>query len=321
MNAAWQTNCLQRLARSSCLRCRSSTQSVVSRVNQNTPLTPRPFSSSSFCRREVTDAGEIIPAEEIDFSKLPQKSESAPKYARIVPASPSYFSAYPNHNDRLLALETLLRKYETLPLVSSADVPRIAWIKAPQYATLTGESINTNKWKKVLKVLQRLSTIHPGLMPKQVKDALNLYKRPGDPYNKQPNLPTVDVYGRALGVGRRKSSTARAWVVEGEGEVLINGKNLAVAFPRLHDRESVTWALSSTQRADKYNIWALVNGGGLTGQAEALTLAVAKALMVHEPALKPALRKAGCVTRDPRRVERKKPGHVKARKMPTWTKR
>ena len=79
--------------------------------------------------------------------------------------------------------------------------------------------------------------------------------------------------------------------MEGTGEVLVNGKTLAEAFGKVHDRESAIWALKATERVDKYNVWALVEGGGTTGQAEALTLAIAKALLAHEPLLKPALRR------------------------------
>ena len=79
--------------------------------------------------------------------------------------------------------------------------------------------------------------------------------------------------------------------MEGTGEVLVNGRSLVQSFPRIHDRESAMWALKITQRMDKYNVFALVSGGGLTGQAESITLALAKALLVHEPALKPALRR------------------------------
>ena len=121
-------------------------------------------------------------------------------------------------------------------------------------------------------------------------------------------------------------------------------KSLVEMFPRLHDRESVIWPLKVTNRVDRYNIWGSSKGGGISGQAGALTLAVAKALLAHEPDLKPALRRgelwlfvpprwsclfadgvfvwlAGCVTRDPRKVERKKAGKLKARKMPAWVKR
>jgi len=137
----------------------------------------------------------------------------------------------------------------------------------------------------------------------------------------QEEPKALDVFGRVHGLGRRKTSVANVWVLEGDGRVLVNGKPLAEVFDRVHDRESAVWPLLSTGRMGKYNVWAIVSGGGKTGQAEALTLGLARALLVHEPALKPALRRAGCVTRDPRMVERKKPGHVKARKMPTWVKR
>ncbi|KAK4696010.1 small subunit ribosomal protein S9, partial [Lecanoromycetidae sp. Uapishka_2] len=158
-------------------------------------------------------------------------------------------------------------------------------------------------------------------MPASLKAAMEIYKRDVDPYAVTRRPSIIDEVGRACGVGRRKSSSAKVYLVQGEGEVLVNGKSINTAFGRIHDRESALWALKATGRMDKYNVWALVSGGGSTGQAEAITLGAAKALMVFEPALKPALRRAGCVTRDPRRVERKKPGHVKARKMPAWVKR
>jgi hypothetical protein len=79
-------------------------------------------------------------------------------------------------------------------------------------------------------------------------------------------------------------------VVEGTGEAMVNGKTLTDYFGRLHDRESAVWALKATQRLDKYNVWAVTSGGGTTGQAESIMLAVTKGLMAHEPDLKPALR-------------------------------
>jgi small subunit ribosomal protein S9 len=186
---------------------------------------------------------------------------------------------------------------------------------------MVNEPVKTQRYYRILDLLQRLNRIHPSLMPDEVRQTMQRFKKAAQPEDVKPKPGVIDELGRAKGVGRRKTSSAVAWVVEGEGEVLVNGKTLAQFFSRLHDRESAVWALKATQRLDKYNVFALVKGGGVTGQAEALTLAVAKAVMVHEPALKPALRRAGCVTRDPRKVERKKPGHVKSRKMPTWVKR
>ena len=128
-------------------------------------------------------------------------------------------------------------------------------------------------------------------MPMELKEAMEHYKRDVDPYANIPNPGTIDEAGRAYGIGRRKSSSAKVYLVQGNGEVLVNGKSINAVFGRVHDRESALWALKATGRMDKYNVWALVTGGGTTGQAEAITLGTAKALMVHEPLLKPALRR------------------------------
>ncbi|THZ80313.1 hypothetical protein D6C84_07549 [Aureobasidium pullulans] len=240
---------------------------------------------------------------------------------RIIPASPSYFTGKPDFTDDLLNLENLLRKYQTLPVLPTGHAPRIAWKTLAQYKMGSNEPVKAARYTKILQVLQRLNYIHPNLMPDEVAYALRRYMRDVQPFHNQPKPGVVDEYGRARGVGRRKSSNAVAYLVEGEGECLINGKPLTQAFGRLHDRESALWALKVTERVDKYNVWCVARGGGTTGQADAIALAVSKALMVHEPLLKPALRRAGVVTRDPRRVERKKPGKLKARKMPAWVKR
>ncbi|KKK14185.1 hypothetical protein P175DRAFT_0442514 [Aspergillus ochraceoroseus IBT 24754] len=261
-------------------------------------------------------ATELQPAApEIDFSKFVARP------ARVVPMSPSYFSGSPKFIDHLLRLEYVLAKYASLPTVSAIEAPRMAWFKLPQFRDFVGEPVPTKKYKNLLKILQRLNRIDPNVTPDEVRDTLKDFLRPGNPYGNKPTPPVVDEMGRARGKGKRKTSSAVVHLVEGEGEVMVNGKTLAEVFPRLHDRESATWALRSTSRLDKYNVWATVRGGGVTGQAEAITLALARALLVHEPALKPILRKAGVITVDARRVERKKPGHVKARKMPTWVKR
>ncbi|CAD6591645.1 MAG: 37S ribosomal protein S9, mitochondrial [Alectoria sarmentosa] len=283
-----------------------------------------------------TNSSRAIAAPPVD---LIQNPPSNLENARVVPASPSYFTGRPDSTDNYLDLLALLRRYQTLPTVAPAQAPRVAWRTVTQYRLLVGEPVRASKYHKVVEVLQRLNRIHPAVMPAPLKEAMEIYKRDIDPYavTKRPNI--IDADGRAYGVGRRKSSSAKVYLVQGEGEVLVNGKSINSAFGRIHDRESALWALKATSRIDKYNVWALVSGGGSTGQAEAITLGAAKALMVFEPALKPALRRglsstdllieeanglpllAGCVTRDPRRVERKKPGHVKARKMPAWVKR
>ncbi|KAL9016074.1 MAG: hypothetical protein Q9185_006566 [Variospora sp. 1 TL-2023] len=262
-----------------------------------------------------------IAASPVSFSWQENLPPPNVQNARVIPASPSYFSGRPDFTDNLLNLQALLRKYQTLPTVTPGRAPRVAWRTVSQYRLLVGEPVRASKYHQVLEILKRLNQIHPAVMPTELHQAMQIYKRDVNPYAviKQPSI--VDENGRACGIGRRKSSSAKVYLVPGEGEVLVNGKSITNIFGRIHDRESALWALKATNRVDKYNVWALVSGGGTTGQAEALTLGTAKALMVHEPDLKPALRRAGCVTRDPRRVERKKPGKLKARKMPAWVKR
>ncbi|KAI9721441.1 MAG: hypothetical protein M1812_002203 [Candelaria pacifica] len=247
-------------------------------------------SSRQFATSTVPRA---IAAAEIDFQSQRSSSGGPSLQARVVPASPSYFTGKPDFTDNLLTLQALLRKYQIYPAVKPLDAPRIAWRTLAQYRLLVGEPVKAAKYHKIIQILHRLNQIHPSLIPDEVCKAMEPYKRDTNPHANVAKPRTIDQFGRAVGLGRRKSSTARVWLVEGDGEVLVNGKSLMATFPRVHDRESVIWALKATGRIDKYNIWGRVEGGGLTGQAESMTLAVAKALLVHEPLLKPSLRRGG----------------------------
>jgi small subunit ribosomal protein S9 len=224
-------------------------------------------------------------AQEINFGTFTQKP------ARIIPASPAYFSGSPRFIDHVLKLESLQAKYASLPTVAAGEAPRMAWFKLAQFRDYVGEPVPMKKYKSLVKILQRLNRIQPDTVPAEVRETLGSFLRPGNPYAVQNEPATLDEHGRARGKGKRKESSAVVQLVEGEGEVLINGKSLVEAFKRVHDRESALWALRATQRLDKYNVWATVRGGGVTGQAEAVTLAIARALMVHEPGLKGVLRK------------------------------
>lgn len=216
-------------------------------------------------------------------------------HARAMPVSPSYFSRQPEFNDSYLLLQKLVRKYAHLPTVSSDQLERVAFRTLKDYRLAVGEQVKASEYARCMTLVKRLNKIHPKLAPPNIKGAIAPFTRDINPYiHKAKDIP-VDKFGRTLGVGKRKTSVARAWVVEGVGEVLVNGKTLADAFGRVHDRESAVWALKATARTDKYNVWALVEGGGTTGQAEALAMAVGKALMAHEPALKPALRRGECM--------------------------
>ena len=122
-------------------------------------------------------------------------------------------------------------------------------------------------------------------------------------------------------VGRRKAAIARVFVTEGNGDITINKRSLDVYFPSPILQFIVKQPLNTLGVADKYNIKVNLDGGGYKGQAEALRLAIARALVKINPEDKSALRKEGFMTRDPRAVERKKPGQPKARKRFQFSKR
>jgi len=124
------------------------------------------------------------------------------------------------------------------------------------------------------------------------------------------------------GIGRRKESTARVRVMSGSGKFIVNERQAEDYFPRLGDLASILAPLEiASENRSLLDISVVVRGGGVTGQTDAVKLGMARALLKMNPDLKPALRKAGFMTRDARIKERKKPGLKGARKAPTYTKR
>jgi small subunit ribosomal protein S9 len=121
--------------------------------------------------------------------------------------------------------------------------------------------------------------------------------------------------------GRRKEAVARARLRPGNGTHTINGKAFDVYFPTALQRMIVTEALRVLEVEDQYDVDATMHGGGVTGQAGALRMAIARSLLELDPECRPALKKAGLLTRDPRRKESKKYGLVKARKAKQYTQR
>ena len=122
-------------------------------------------------------------------------------------------------------------------------------------------------------------------------------------------------------LGRRKAAIARVYVSEGSGNITINNRPLAVYFPSGILQYVVKQPIVKLGVDGKYDIKVNLKGGGSTGQAEALRLAIARAFVKIDPENKPALKSEGFMTRDPREVERKKPGRPKARKRFQFSKR
>ncbi|CAA2971074.1 28S ribosomal protein S9, mitochondrial-like [Olea europaea var. sylvestris] len=131
----------------------------------------------------------------------------------------------------------------------------------------------------------------------------------------------VDDKGRAYGTGRRKCSIARVWIQPGEGNFVVNDKEFDVYFPMLDHRAALLRPFSETKTLGIWDVNCTVKGGGVSGQVGAIRLGISRALQNWEPGLRPPLRDAGFLTRDPRVVERKKPGKAKARKSFQWVKR
>tara|TARA_B100000212_G_scaffold135319_1_gene101746 strand:+ start:1194 stop:1583 length:390 start_codon:yes stop_codon:yes gene_type:complete len=121
--------------------------------------------------------------------------------------------------------------------------------------------------------------------------------------------------------GRRKTSSARVYLSKGKGEITVNNKPLNDYFGRQVAQMLVMQPLKLTELDEKVNIKVMVKGGGSFGQAGAIRHGISRALIEYDEELRPQLKKAGLLTRDPRKVERKKPGLKKARKSSQFSKR
>lgn len=122
-------------------------------------------------------------------------------------------------------------------------------------------------------------------------------------------------------IGRRKTAVARIYVNEGKGNITVNKRDFKEYFPTTTLQYIVTQPLNIAEAIEKYDIKVNLDGGGIKGQAEALRLAISRALMKIDPEIRKDLKSVGLVTRDPREVERKKPGRPKARKRFQFSKR
>jgi small subunit ribosomal protein S9 len=122
-------------------------------------------------------------------------------------------------------------------------------------------------------------------------------------------------------LGRRKKAIARVFIQDGKGEIIINGKDWKEYFPTSILQYVVQQPFILTNNEAKYDLKVNIDGGGITGQAEALRLAISRALITIDPEYRPILKTNGLLRRDPRMVERKKPGQKKARKKFQFSKR
>ena len=122
-------------------------------------------------------------------------------------------------------------------------------------------------------------------------------------------------------LGRRKSSVARVYLSKGKGKITVNKRDVSEYFQTAVLLEKINQPFNATETAGQYDVLVNVKGGGSNGQAEAIRLGISRALVEIDPDMKPALKAEGLMTRDPRMVERKKPGQKKARKKFQFSKR
>ena len=135
-------------------------------------------------------------------------------------------------------------------------------------------------------------------------------------------LTVTDADGRPVQtVGRRKEAIVRVRLVAGTGQFKLNGRSLEEYFPNKVHQQLIREPLVTLEKAEQYDVIGILKGGGVTGEAGALRLAIARALIEVEAEDRPALKKAGFLTPDPRATERKKYGLKKARKAPQYSKR
>jgi len=159
-----------------------------------------------------------------------------------------------------------------------------------------------------IKSLDALDTVADGVEPVVAEVAIT-------------REPVRDDLGRAYATGKRKDAVARVWIKAGSGKVTVNGKEMTTYFARPVLQMIMRQPFQVAGVVDQFDVTATVKGGGLSGQAGAVKHGVSKALQLYEPALRPALKAAGFLTRDSRVVERKKYGKRKARRSFQFSKR
>ena len=153
-----------------------------------------------------------------------------------------------------------------------------------------------------------------------LKSALKDNNTPGVD-EKQPVLPKIDSLGRSYATGRRKTSVARVWIKPGNGRMVVNKKPIDDYFARAVLKMMINQPLQYVNRLNQYDVICTVKGGGLSGQAGAVRHGISRALVEYEPELRAEMKKEKFLTRDSRKVERKKYGKHKARKKPQFSKR
>ncbi|TIA80274.1 hypothetical protein E3P89_02764 [Wallemia ichthyophaga] len=293
----------------------------------------------------------------------PRNSPVSPLKPQPKPTNSFYFTGRPLFESSIANLESLKRHSQRsisnalalptnkLHLLRSEDSRVLfKWLSQDAIEKRLETHLKASEYRRLIDLLNSITKLLPaansgGAQTAQIVDDIQLslrnYEPPGgrEVHVAQRKPVEIDDIGRSYTVGKRKESSARVWLLPTcnekqvrTSEILVNNQPVSAFFPRLHDREHITLPLKVTGQLGSFNIFALVRGGGTSGQAGALAHGIAKGLLGQidqrfglqsddERSVKRVLKKAGLLLRDPRQVERKKTNLVKARKQRTWVKR
>ncbi|KAJ7072144.1 SSU ribosomal protein S9P [Mycena amicta] len=342
--------------------------------------------------RSIEEEFEIDPDEEVvnedveedifvDYGEKRERARNPAEFDKKPPTSPSFYSGRAAFYDQLSQIESAvehtrsaLKMLQLLPLPSFArqalPVRHAIWKSAREITADLGVPMSSSRYRMLTRQLGQLNeylriATAAGCedLASRTRMLLNIFESP----TKEAHLTRgmrktlyTDQLGRSYTFGKRKTSTARVWMVPvaiqpqeleivdlekiqsldeaaalltsqperfnetqvvPSSSILVNNIPLGEFFSVPADRERVVRPLKIAGLLSAYNVFTLVRGGGTTGQSGALAHGIAKGLVVHKPYLETLMRRTKLLRRDPRMVERKKPGRAKARKGYTWVKR
>ncbi|KAI9349451.1 ribosomal protein S9/S16-domain-containing protein [Zopfochytrium polystomum] len=234
----------------------------------------------------------------------------------------AYFTGNPKFYNLTIRLNELIRKHN-LPFrpLSPVDQKKQAtgrWMKQEEMQQEKQMKLSEKAYRSLIRkfnVLTRVREKDP-----EVRQLLLRFEAPQATGGRSATASSaLDEYGRSLTRGSRKTARAHCWMVEGDGQIYVNGIPMSEYFKQFEDKERIVKPLEATGKLGKYNVWAIVAGGGPSGQAGAVAVAIARGIAAHDRSQWSAL---GPLTKiDTRQVERKKTGQPGARKKNTWVKR
>jgi small subunit ribosomal protein S9 len=238
------------------------------------------------------------------------------------PLEAAFYTGFPAYHNLVYQVYQMTHHLNTLPPEQREDReesgPTKFWVKRKVLANILAEEISEFQYRDLVSRLARLAG-HP--RASATTEFLDQFRRPHFSHSSSSKPAQPNTHGQIRSVGRRKSSVAVVHLGAGGGGVTVNSEPLLSYFPQVEHRQQVLFPLILTELLGGVAVDAQVRGGGKTGQAGAIRLAVSKALTGLPGDHHSLLEEAGLLVRDPRAVERKKPGQKKARKKFAWVKR